>query len=416
MTAAVAFDNRLTHQEDLPDESPPRRNAGTVQPAGHIAPAGQLVVVIARWVLVLAGFTLSIWNPAPLPELRVQIGTLLVLAVANFYLHAQLLRRRPVIDAIAYGAAAADLVVITAMVAVQGGFASHLFVFYCVALLAMSVAFPLGATIIYAGVTTTVYALASLASLPARTDDMDLLDLLCRVLMLGAVAACGQVFRHVERVQAATRRSVFATASASATVSALRLEHAQDVFFGQVVLLWARWAVIAAGAIMALWMSDAPQALVVNILPVVVLMAVNFYLHARYLLERPANATLTQALSTLDIAMITAIIAVWDGHRGLESPFFVYYFPVLLGVAFVFPPRFTAVFTGTALAAYTAVCLATDLSFVSDPSSLKLLAVRLITLGAMGGLGTFYWRLQRRTTAPASSSELPLTYSSSAGI
>ena len=31
-------------------------------------------------------------------------------------------------------------------------------------------------------------------------------------------------------------------------------EEAEDLFFGQVVIIWARWFVIAAGTIYALWL------------------------------------------------------------------------------------------------------------------------------------------------------------------
>jgi len=147
--------------------------------------------------------------------------------------------------------------------------------------------------------------------------------------------------------------------------------------------------------VMALWMSESPAALTLNILPVVVLMGVNFSLHARYLLEKPANRTLLMLLSVLDVAMVSAIVLGWDGQRGLQSPFFVYYYPLLVAFAFVFPPRLTAWFAGAVLVAYAAVCLTLDPSIVTSAKELKVLAVRLITLGAMGGLGTYYWRIQR---------------------
>ena len=50
---------------------------------------GQVVIVAARWILVLAGIFLALWNPAAMGELRIQIVLILALAVGNFYLHAR---------------------------------------------------------------------------------------------------------------------------------------------------------------------------------------------------------------------------------------------------------------------------------------------------------------------------------------
>ena len=66
------------------------------------------------FLLVLLGLMIAIWNPDPLPILRVEIGVVLLVAIANFVMHAQLLRRRPQIEAVAYGASLGDLLVIIA--------------------------------------------------------------------------------------------------------------------------------------------------------------------------------------------------------------------------------------------------------------------------------------------------------------
>jgi hypothetical protein len=133
-------------------------------------------------------------------------------------------------------------------------------------------------------------------------------------------------------------------------------------------------------------------------------MALNFALHARYLLERPANHLLLAAASAVDLIMITAVVLVWPGANGLESEFFVYYFPVVAAFAFVFRPRRAAAYTGGALAAYAAACLIADPSFVLRAGDLKLLVVRVIALASIGGLAAYYWRTQReqrRASAPS---------------
>jgi hypothetical protein len=158
---------------------------------------GQLVIVAARWVLIAAGLFLLIVEPAgAVGELRLQIALILLLAIANFFLQAQLLRRRRIPDALAYGASAADLAVITILVLSQGA-DSQLYVLYFPALLALSVAFEPVVTAVYAVGTALVYGAIAAASMPSVPDALPVVA--TRVLMLGAVAFCGCVYWHVER-------------------------------------------------------------------------------------------------------------------------------------------------------------------------------------------------------------------------
>jgi hypothetical protein len=187
-------------------------------------------------------------------------------------------------------------------------------------------------------------------------------------------------------------------------------EAAEDVFFGQLALIWARWFVILAAAILTLWTSSAPADLTARLIPVVMLMGLNFFLHARYVLERPANPTLLAAISALDLAVITGIVLTWTGARGLGSPYFVYYYPLVLAFAFVFRPRLAGAYTAAAILLYTGACLLADPSFfwgLWSMADVKTLVVRLITLASMGGLGAYYWRVLRRHQRPAELQEAP---------
>ena len=69
-------------------------------------------------------------------------------------------------------------------------------------------------------------------------------------------------------------------------------EAAEDIFFGQVVIIWARWFVIAAGMIYVLWQATDTSELAMTILPLILVMAVNFFVHGRYLMEKPINQIL----------------------------------------------------------------------------------------------------------------------------
>ena len=158
---------------------------------------GQIVLVTARWILIVAGLALVLWHPGPIGELRLEVLVLLLLAVPNFYLHALVLMRRPAIDLVVYLASAADLAIVTLLVASQGGFKSNIFVFYFPALLGLSVAFPLGMTVLYGGGVVVLYGLIASATATPTSDNYQ--AIVTRLLMLAAVATCGCIYLHIER-------------------------------------------------------------------------------------------------------------------------------------------------------------------------------------------------------------------------
>jgi hypothetical protein len=179
-------------------------------------------------------------------------------------------------------------------------------------------------------------------------------------------------------------------------VRELEQDAVEDIFFGQVVMIWARWFLIAAGTIFFLWTATNATELSIGVLPIVALVAVNFYLHGRYFLERPSNVMQITAASAIDIGLVSAIVLLWHsgtvaGRTGLASPFLVLYYPVLLALAYVLPRRLTMTFTVATAAIYTAVCLPEIDSIANG----KLLVLRVVTMAAMGALGSFYWRIQR---------------------
>jgi hypothetical protein len=167
---------------------------------------GQVVIVTARWVLIASGLIIALWSPGPVEQLRIQIATTLVLATINFYLHAQLLVKRPVLDAVVYAASIGDLAVITAIIASQGGYASGNYIFYFPAVLAFAVSFPRPITALFAGSAAIAYGLIATATVPAWTASEQTAVFL-RVLTLVAVAACGSLYWAVERDRRARAQS-----------------------------------------------------------------------------------------------------------------------------------------------------------------------------------------------------------------
>src|SRR5439155_20624417 len=121
---------------------------------------------------------------------------------------------------------------------------------------------------------------------------------------------------------------------------------------GQSAICWGRWFIILAGAVVVRWSAATPGEMAAKMLLVVALMAMNFLLHGRYLLEKPANARVVLAASALDLALITAMVCTWPvGAGGLRSALFIFYYPALLAFAFVFRPRLAIAYTAAALAA-----------------------------------------------------------------
>jgi membrane protein implicated in regulation of membrane protease activity len=156
---------------------------------------GQGVIIAARWILVAAGLALALVSPAPLGELRLQIVLILGLAVANFWLTAQVLTRRPVLTGIVYALSAADIAVISLLVNAGGGFPSNNYVFYFPAVVAISLAFGLEMTLLFTGTAIGAYSIMALSTGGIEKPEV----VLIRMVMLIAVVACGNVYRRVER-------------------------------------------------------------------------------------------------------------------------------------------------------------------------------------------------------------------------
>ena len=374
----AAAEREPKNQQEPEQEPEPEMPAAKPKAPRHVMSTefqrGQMIIVLARWILVLAGLMVALWSPQKLSELQIEVGVLLLVAIANFHLHAQLVQRRPTLPLIARAASIGDLVVITLLVALQGGASSNLYVFYLPALLAIAVAFRTEEAAALASLGVFLYAVVGIYSrVPSDV-------LLLRLLMLAAVVVIGNTYwrLHRERI--------------TSTLSA-RKEDAQDLFFGQAAALWARWFAVIGGALFVLARATTTDELARNIVPVVALLFMNFYLHGRYLVEQPANRRLTLLASGLDLVLISGLFITWSGKSGLDNPAFILFYPLVFSFALVFPPRIAGAFTLATLALYAGLVLP---SGIADTGELKVLVERVLILIAMGGLGTIYWRMVRR--------------------
>jgi len=170
---------------------------------------------------------------------------------------------------------------------------------------------------------------------------------------------------------------------------------AEDIYFGQVVANWARWAIIGAALLLVLWTSTDTFRLMLGVLPIVGLMVVNFYLHGRYLADKPANGTLIAIASAIDIALITGLIVLWTSSSSLGAGLFVLYFPALVAFAFIMRPRISIAFTACVLGIYAFAAVMSDPGILASMAMIETLIARLITLAAVGILAAYFWRVQR---------------------
>ena len=171
---------------------------------------------------------------------------------------------------------------------------------------------------------------------------------------------------------------------------------AEDIYFGQVVANWARWSIIGAALMLVLWTSGDTFRLILGVLPIVGLMVVNFYLHGRYLANRPATGPLVAIASAIDIALITGLILLWPSNSAVGSGLFVLYFPALVAFAFIMPPRISIGFTACVLGVYALAAVASDPGILASMEAIETLVARMITLAAAGILAAYFWRVQRR--------------------
>jgi hypothetical protein len=178
---------------------------------------GQVLIIAARWVLIVLGLFLTLLDTRSVSfnTTRFEVMVILLLALSNFYLVSQVLTKQKTLRFVVYGAGLFDIVVVTLIIIVQGGFASNAFTFYFPALLAFSLVFPTLELYFMLGATLSLYGLVCLFSLD-KVDDLQVL--VVRIIMLAAVAICGHYFASIEqkRRNAVLQAEIFAPATETA--------------------------------------------------------------------------------------------------------------------------------------------------------------------------------------------------------
>ena len=203
-------------------------------PKKEVEAEGQLVIITARWILIIGALVLTLWNPGGVGDglwkIQIQAGLLLAYAVVNFFLHAQYIRQGASLPQVAWLTSGVDLALISFVVLIQGQIESSVFVFYMPALLAISVAFPKRIAGVYALLVGAGYLFVSLTGYGAVVEGQ-IQEMVVRLLMMGSVVFVGGLFRHIEEQRlsgtakpfsmmggkARTQRSQSTAAAAAAT-------------------------------------------------------------------------------------------------------------------------------------------------------------------------------------------------------
>ncbi|HZQ35427.1 MAG TPA: hypothetical protein VFD32_05805 [Dehalococcoidia bacterium] len=163
----------------------------------NLAAGGQLVVLAARWLLILFGLAITLWSPvqADLDKVRVSLFVLLALAIGNFFLNARALTRERLPDVVAVVTSMADIGVIGLLTAVFGGLRAPVFVFYLPAAVALTLAFPLE---LASGLLACLLGLYTVICIPGFHDPADAQTLVVRLIAIAGAASVAAVFRRIE--------------------------------------------------------------------------------------------------------------------------------------------------------------------------------------------------------------------------
>jgi hypothetical protein len=174
-----------------------------------------------------------------------------------------------------------------------------------------------------------------------------------------------------------------------------KIEAQEDIFYGQVVFITARWIIIIGSLFLSLWRAESIAGIQHSIIPVAAIIALNFFLHGRYVMGLRANPLLLKLASALDLLFVTIIVLVTrENWSGIANPFFVFYYPVVLAFALVFQRSLTIVYTMLVAVVYGLVCFMTP-SYRYFTGDEEVFAIRVIMLLGTAYFGMMYWRIQR---------------------
>ena len=167
----------------------------------------------------------------------------------------------------------------------------------------------------------------------------------------------------------------------------------EDLFYGQAVIVWARWILIATGLVLSFWDPKSLSLLQIQLAAIIALAFGNFYLHVQLLRGHPAIDRVVYAASAADLAVVTTLVIAQGGY---SSPVFVFYFAAVLGLSVAFPAILTALYTSAVVVVYGVVCLST-----ADSSDYPAVFTRLLMIAAIAVCGALFARSESHRRADA---------------
>jgi hypothetical protein len=167
----------------------------------------------------------------------------------------------------------------------------------------------------------------------------------------------------------------------------------ENLFYGQAVIVWARWILIATGLVLSFWEPASLGLLQIQLAAIITLAFGNFYLHVQLLRGRPAIDRVVYAASAADLAVVTTLVISQNGY---SSPVFVFYFAAVLGLSVAFPTVLTALYTSAVVVVYGIVCLST-----TDSTEYPAVFTRLLMIAAIALCGALFARSESHRRAEA---------------
>src|SRR5258708_5835485 len=167
----------------------------------------------------------------------------------------------------------------------------------------------------------------------------------------------------------------------------------EDLFYGQAVIVWARWILIATGLVLSFWDPKSLSLLQIQLAAIIALAFGNFYLHVQLLRGHPAIDRVVYAASAADLAVVTTLVIAQGGY---SSPVFVFYFAAVLGLSVAFPAILTALVTSAVVVVCGVVCLST-----ADSSDYPAVFTRLLMIAAIAVCGALFARSESHRRADA---------------
>ena len=168
-----------------------------------------------------------------------------------------------------------------------------------------------------------------------------------------------------------------------------------DFRYVQRIAVVVRWFLLATFLFLVNYRTDVAGGVLLTLNAMGVLLALlNAYVHWQIWRGRPVTRVYVLALSGLDLAVITAGIAI---TTRFNNTFFVFYYPALLGISLMLPSRLIAVaILAMVVAVYTlmSIGLSPGVSFTDREE--RVLIVRIITMIAVVLAGNLITRIERK--------------------